>query len=212
VVGPWLGLALAVGAWLGLTLAVGLALAVGPSLGLALAVGIALAVGRSLTVGPSVGTVEGESDCPTVGPVVGARVSPSAVGPVVGPIVGARSPSLARHEVSDANCSQSKSHVLLPGSKHMPPGLSTIALKKGSMHTAVAAKSSSMKVNTVVKLERSSVNTTPPAVPLIHDWDTSRLLRKDAKRIVYKVEAQCESTEGKKQIETTGSEDLRGNR
>jgi hypothetical protein len=59
---------------------------------------------------------------------------------------------------------------------------------KGFMHTAVASKSSSTKVNAVVKLESSSINATPPAEPLIHDWVMSSLPRKVANIIVCKVE------------------------
>jgi hypothetical protein len=175
---------------------------------------------------PEVGTLEGESESADVGPAVGALGPPSvgpevgapvsvAVGPavgvlvsVVGPDVGAcgadvgapssGSTSLDTHEDSVANCEQSKSQEVLFGSKHSPPGLSTMALAKGSMHAALASKLGSMKVNAVVKLERSSINTAPPAVPSIHDRTTSILLRKDTKRTVCKVEGYRESTEIKK--------------
>jgi hypothetical protein len=86
-------------------------------------VGGALEVGGALAVG----TDEGESDWGT--PPIG-----------VGPAVGAKvwSTSLARHEISVANCSQSKKHSRLSISKHILPGLSTIALKPGSVQAANA--------------------------------------------------------------------------
>jgi hypothetical protein len=187
-VGVWEGTRLTVGPSLGCALAVGCALEVGSWLGCSLVVGGALEVGGALAVGPSVGTVEGESDIL------------STVGVAVGPVVGAKvmSGSLARHETSEAKFIHVKSHDILPGLKHSPPGFSTIALKKGSMHAAVAAKSSSMKLNAVVKLEMESTNTAPPAVPLMHDWVMSRLLRKAEYRTTCRVEGKCELTQGEK--------------
>jgi hypothetical protein len=105
-------------------------LAEGPArVGGALEVGGALAVGTDEGASDStlVGTDEGESDWGT--PPIG-----------VGPAVGAKvwSTSLARHEISVANCSQSKKHSRLSISKHILPGLSTIALKPGSVQAANA--------------------------------------------------------------------------
>jgi hypothetical protein len=89
-------------------------------LGCSLMVGAGLVVGTDegesdcVLVGGAleVGTDEGESDCVLVGEPDGESDAPP-----VGPAVGARvkGGSLARHEVSVANCSQSKRHSSLPG-------------------------------------------------------------------------------------------------
>jgi hypothetical protein len=105
----------------GPTVGDGAGLTVGPKGPIALGSGVSIAscmVGGALEVGAAldVGTDEGESDSTLVGTAEGESdwgTPPIGVGPAVGAKVC--SGSLARHEVSVANCSQSKRHSVLPG-------------------------------------------------------------------------------------------------